>query len=161
MIKDASFASDSYEDRWPRPEEIQHFFLAPPGKRWFFDGNDVAYFTINGVDGTDHLAPDDQRRANISLWLVGDPKLGVHLQWRKWDGKEPRVFYSKGDLTRLREQIENLHGDPSPAGLFVPYEAAWKAVKEFIENDGARSNSIEWIASEDLPPKTFVDPLDA
>lgn len=154
--KSASFASENYEGHWPKPDEIQHCFLAPPAKRWFFDtGNDVAYFRIDGVDGTDHLPPDDDGRATIFLWLVGDPKLGVNLQWTQWGGKQPRSYYSKGDMTRLREVVENLHGDRLLAGFFIPYEAAWEAAKEFIENDGALPKSIEWIDAEHLPPSVF------
>jgi hypothetical protein len=158
MIKRASFASETYVDRWPSPDEIRHFFLASPAKRWFFDtDNDVAYFGAEGVDGTDKLPPDDNGRATIWLWLCGDPELGVHLQWRKWDGKQQYGYSSKGDLARLREVVENLHGDPMSAGLFIPYDAAWKAVKEFIEREGALPKGIEWIADKDLPTDLFPD----
>jgi len=156
--KRASFASESYEDTWPTPDDIQHFFLASPAKCWFFDtGIDVAYFRIEGVDGTDHLPPDDKRRALIYLWLVGHPTLGVQLYWRKWDGKRPHEYSSKGDLTRLREIVQNLHADSFSAGLFIPYDVAWKAVKEFLENDGALPKSIEWIDNEDLPLDLIPD----
>jgi len=45
-----------------------------------------------------------------------------------------------------------------PIGLYVPFEAAWKAVKEFIETGGAFPQSIEWIANNDLPLNSFPDP---
>jgi len=61
-------------------------------------------------------------------------------------------------LTRLREWVRSTHDTPLPAGLFVPFETAWKAVKEFIETDGELPKSIEWIANRDLPPNTFPDP---
>jgi hypothetical protein len=68
------------------------------------------------------------------------------------------MFSSKGDLSRLHELVHATHGTPLPAGLFVPIEAAWKAVKEFIETDGELPKSIAWIANRDLPPNTFPDP---
>jgi hypothetical protein len=61
-------------------------------------------------------------------------------------------------LTRLREWVRSLHDTPLPVGLFIPFEQAWKAVKEFIETDGQLPKSIEWIANRDLPPNTFPDP---
>jgi hypothetical protein len=45
----------------------------------------------------------------------------------------------------------------SNIGLFVPFESAWRAVKDFIESDGELPTSIEWIASRDLPPGTFPE----
>jgi hypothetical protein len=52
-----------------------------------------------------------------------------------------------------------LHGDLRPIGLYIPYEKAWLAVKEFIETDGNLPNSIEWVPGRELPPGTFPDPL--
>jgi hypothetical protein len=68
------------------------------------------------------------------------------------------TYSSKGDLRRLREWVRGLHDTPLPIGLFISYEEAWKAVKEFIETDGQLPKSIEWIANRDLPPNTFPDP---
>jgi Immunity protein Imm1 len=55
------------------------------------------------------------------------------------------MFSSKGDLSRLHELVEATHGTPLPVGLFVPIEAAWQVVKEFIETDGELPKSIAWI----------------
>jgi hypothetical protein len=73
-----------------------------------------------------------------------------------WRHKEN--FVSKGDLTRLGEIVRALHGTRLPVGLFIPFERAWMAVKEFIETDGRLPSSIEWIANNDLPPNTFPPP---
>jgi hypothetical protein len=67
---------------------------------------------------------------------------------------------SKGDLSRLRELAFSLQGSPLPVGLFISYEKAWQAVKEFMERDGALPTSIEWVRNEDLPPNTFPDPAE-
>jgi hypothetical protein len=45
-----------------------------------------------------------------------------------------------------------------PVGLFIPFEAAWTAVQEFIDKDGLRPRSIEWVDNYDLPPDTFPAP---
>jgi hypothetical protein len=64
MEKFSDFASREMK-QWPRPEDIAHYFLAPPGQRWFFEtGVDGALFEIEGVDGTGHLMPETWR------WLV-------------------------------------------------------------------------------------------
>lgn len=63
-----------------------------------------------------------------------------------------------GDLNRLNELVRSSHGTPLPVGLFVPFEQAWPAVKEFLLNDGRRPESIEWVANVDLPSNTFPDP---
>jgi hypothetical protein len=83
----------------------------------------------------------------------------VLLIWTKWGGGYKENYSSKGDLERLGERVQTLHGDLLPVGLFVPFPTAWKAVKEFLETDGALPKSIEWIADKDLPPNTFHDPL--
>jgi hypothetical protein len=71
-------------------------------------------------------------------------------------------------MSRLKEWVRNLHNDPLPVGLFIPFplpvglfipfKRAWLAVKEFIETDGELPKSIEWIANKDLPAGTFSDP---
>ena len=61
-------------------------------------------------------------------------------------------------MSRLKEWVRNLHNDPLPIGLFIPFKNAWLAVKEFIETDGALPKSIEWVANKDLPAGTFPDP---
>jgi hypothetical protein len=143
---------------WPAPKELEPFFLSPPGKRWFFQTrNDGGVLAAEGVDNTEHLLPG-AGRIDIRLEMCGHPELGVFLYYLKTGGDDRGAFSSKGDLTKLREWVRTLHNDPMPVGLFIPYGDAWKAVKEFIETDGALPKSIEWIANSDLPPGTFPDP---
>ncbi|HZP75534.1 MAG TPA: Imm1 family immunity protein [Pseudolabrys sp.] len=158
MKKRAYFASENY-DGWPEPTEIEDYFLAPPGQEWFYEGgNDTAGFNADGVDGTEHLELG-KGRINISLALWGHPKHGVQLFWSKKGGGRNESYSSRGDLNRLRELVHTMQGTPLPIGLFVPFPAAWKAVKEFLETDGALPKSIQWIASRELPPDTFPDPV--
>jgi immunity protein Imm1 of predicted polymorphic toxin system len=157
VSKRAYFASRDYNG-WPRPEEIEHYFLAAPGQRWFFEtGNDTAGFDLEGAEDTGHLASTADGRIDVSLELWGNPRFGVLLIWSKWGGGHGQTFTSKGDLTRLREFVRTTHGDLRPVGLFVPYEQAWKAVREFLETEGARSKSIDWIENADLPADTFPE----
>jgi hypothetical protein len=90
--------------------------------------------------------------------MDGHPELGVLLGWSKWNRHEGLNYFSKGDLGRLREFVFTMHGDPRPVGLYIPFDQAWKAVKEFLETEGQLAESIEWVDGRDLPPDTFPDP---
>lgn len=150
---------DVFDGRgWPTPRQLEHYFLAPPGQRWTFEtGNDSWGLDLLGADGTEHLETN-KGRIDICLEMWGHPDLGVLVIYSKWGGGHKQTYTSKGDLSRLRELVRGMHGTPLPVGLFIPYETAWKAVKEFIETDGKLPTSIEWIANRDLPANTFPDP---
>ena len=98
-------------------------------------------------------------RVDIRLEMWGNPKLGVLLIYSKLGRPDGFAFTSKGDFSRQGLYTQTLHGDPMPAWLYIPFEEAWKAVKEFIETDGALPKSIEWISNKDLTPDTFPDPI--
>lgn len=159
MKKQAYFASQRRQG-WPAPEELERYFLAPPGKRWFFETrNDGGNFSAEGLYGTGDLEPKTGR-VDVVLYFIGHPELGVTLQYSRWDGRaqQKSTFHSRGDLSRLREFVRSFHGTSLSKGLFIPYADAWRAVKEFIETDGELPTSIEWVANRDLPPGTFPDP---
>jgi hypothetical protein len=156
MGKIGYFASKPIRN-WPKPEEIEHYFLAPPGERWFFEtGNDGASFTREGVDGTEHLQAY-KGRIDIDLTMWAHPTLGVLLNWSKWGGSHKQMYISKGDMTRLRDYVRAEHGTPLSVAFFIPFEKAWTAVKEFLESDGDLPKSIEWVANSTLPRDTFPD----
>jgi hypothetical protein len=157
MRKRSHFASRR-SNGWPNPAEIERYFLAPPGQRWFFETrNDSAGFAVEGVNGTEHLEPyKDRIDIHLSMW--GHRELGVLVFYQKFGGGHREAFTSKGDMTRLREWVRSTHDTPLPVGLFIPYEQAWKGVKEFLETDGQLPKSIEWVANRDLPAGTFPDP---
>lgn len=143
---------------WPSPKELEPYFLAPPGKEWFYaDGNDGAVLKAEGLHGTEKLGLG-KGRVDVSLMMWGNPDFGVQLIYSKYGGGHKDTFLSKGDLTRLQEWVRDLHDTPMPVGLFIPFRKAWPAVKEFIETDGELPKSIEWIAERDLPPNTFPGP---
>jgi hypothetical protein len=137
---------------------LERYFLAPPGRRWFFETeNDSACLAAEGVDGTEHLEAD-KGRIDVDLDMWGNPEHGVLLIYSKWGGGLKQTYSSKGDFARLRERVRSMHDTVLPVGLFIPFDKAWTAVKEFIETDGKLPKSIEWIANRDLPPNTFPDP---
>src|SRR4029453_2374860 len=69
---------------WPSPEELEPYFLRPPGQCWAFEsGNDNAGLAAEGVDGTEDLDPNDGR-IDVDLDMWGHPDLGA------------RSFYPKG-----------------------------------------------------------------
>jgi hypothetical protein len=96
-------------------------------------------------------------RIDIDLDLMGNPGLGVFVMYRQFGPGRRQTAYSKGDMRRLGEWVPNAYEDLIPVALFIPFERAWPAVKEFIETDGGLSGSIEWISSGDLPPGTWPD----
>jgi hypothetical protein len=158
MRKTAYFASRPL-DHWPEPEEMKRYFLSPPGKRWFFEtGNDSADLRAEGVAGTEHLKLEEGRiDASLAMW--GHPELGVLLIYSKHAGGHREVYSSKGNLSRLGDLVRSMHDTPLPAGLFIPFEQAWVAVREFIETDARRlPNGIDWVSNRELPPNTFPDP---
>ena len=146
-------------DDWPAPQELRQYFFAPPGQEWFHTGgNDTAGLTAEGLYGTENEDHLNGNRVDLDFYIYGIPSLGVLLIYHKHGGGYQEVFTSKGDMTRLCEWVRNLHNDPLPVGLFIPFPKAYDAVKEFIETDGQLPKCIEWVANKDLPPNTFPDP---
>jgi hypothetical protein len=146
---------------WPRPDQLEKYFAqngelwSPGGKE---RGNDHWALRAEGLNGTQALSRNES--ANLELGMVGSPDHGVLLQYVKWDGRIQRrdCYLSKGDLSRLGRFMYSLHGDPYSLALFIPFEQAFNAVRQFIETDGELPTSIEWVAARDLPPETFPDP---
>jgi hypothetical protein len=144
--------------RWPYPEEIRHFFFPKSGEAWFStSGNDTASFSLEGVEGTEHLE-FGRGRIDIDLGMIGHPQYGVQLNWARRGPPRRTDYYSLHDPARLNQYVNSLHGDPQPIGLYIPFAAAWKAVEDFLLNDGARSTRITWIDGRDLPPDAFPPP---
>jgi hypothetical protein len=157
MMRKRAYFDSYWGTGWPDLKWLEPYFLKRE-PRWFAGtGNDSAGFSAQGVDGTEHLEPGKDR-IDVRLDLWGNPNLGVLMIWSKSGGGHREMFTSKGDMARLRELVRSTHDTPLPIGLFIPFDAAWKAVKEFIETDGALPKSIVWIANGDLPENTFPDP---
>lgn len=145
---------------WPDKAWLEPYFLTPAGRRKFFEsGNDSWGLKAYGVGGTDHLLPHTGR-IDLDLTILGSPEHGVLLCYQTSGPDGMETHYSKGDLQRLHEWVKTMHGDLMPTGLFIPFEWAWKAVKEFLEREGALPKSISWIASRDIPADAFPDPYE-
>ncbi|MEA2818426.1 MAG: hypothetical protein QOJ86_430 [Bradyrhizobium sp.] len=142
---------------WPAPDDLKKYFSVG-GPLWELGGNDNWYLDVQGLYGTETLP--QRYSVNARLGMTVSPEHGVMLNYDKWDGRIQRKdsYVSRGDLSRLGRFMYSLHGDPLSLGLFIPFEEAWKAVKEFIERDGELPTSIAWVAVKDLPPETFPDP---
>jgi Immunity protein Imm1 len=157
MKKDIYF-DDFFGPGWPTLSELEPYFLAPRGKEWFYTGgNDSGGLSIEGLDGTDQL-PYGRGRKDIRLSMYGNPELGVLLQYSRIGGMPRQDWFSKGDMTKIRQWVRTLHDDPMPVGLFIPFDQAWLAVKEFMETEGNLPTGIEWVSSNDIPDNTFPDP---
>jgi hypothetical protein len=158
-VRKIGYFDQYWGEGWPDTKWLQKFFLAPKGQQWSYrGGNDNWGLTLEGVEGTEHFEPTDRRRINIYLDMWGHPELGVLLIYKKIGGSYGEVYSSRGDLSRLKEHVRGLHDTLLPIGLFIPFENAWLAVKEFMETDGNLPKSIEWIANDKLPPGTFPPP---
>lgn len=73
-------------------------------------------------------------------------------------GSQGRDWFSKDDMSRIRQWVRSLHNDPLPLDLFIPFDKAWLPVKEFMDTEGRLPTSIAWIDSDDVPDNTFPDP---
>jgi Immunity protein Imm1 len=157
-VKKRTYFATYWGAGWPTVTWLEPYFLTASGRSQFFEGgNDSWGFHAEGVDGTEHQEAN-KGRIDIHLEMWGNPDLGVLIIHSKRGGGHKETYTSKGDMSRLGELVRGMHGTPLPVGLFIPFEIAWKAVKEFIETDGALPTSIEWIANRDLPENTFPDP---
>lgn len=160
MIKYAYFHTFR-DESWPAQEFLKPYFKNPPHDAisWFPNsGNDSGVIRLEGLDATEHL-PWGRGRKDIELTMWGRPELGVLMQYARYGGGVPRQdWFSKGDMSRIREWVRSLHSTPLPVGLFIPFDRAWLAVKEFMETEGQMPTSIEWVNSTELPENTFPDP---
>ena len=127
MRKTANF--DTHWGRgWPELKSVERYFIGEQNDPWLSEANsDSALFSLEGLNGTDHLLPHEGRR-DIRLSIWSHSLHGLLLMYEKTGDEFGDIYYSAGNLTRLREWVRSLHGDPLPVGLFIPYERAWIAV---------------------------------
>ncbi len=159
-MKKRTYFHDYRGGGWPELKWLEHFFLTAAGRKQAFGEQESWGLKIDGLDGTEHLQPYKDR-IDLNLTIQGDLDHGILLWYNKSGGGHWEAKYSKGDPTKWREWVETVQGDQMSVALFVPFEVAWKAVKEFIERDGALPRCIEWIADKDLPDYAFRPDLAA
>jgi hypothetical protein len=158
MIRRTYF--DSYQgEGWPDEKWLSHYFLTESGRRQFFaNGNDSWGLKAYGLNGSQNLPPS-QGRIDVDLTILGHSDLGILLCYHKSGGGSSEIRYSKGNLDFLQEQVETLHGDKVPAGLFISFDLAWAAVREFMAKDGELPGNIPWISANELSADVFSSPL--
>jgi len=159
MRKEGSF-DNHWGDGWPDIKNVEACLIDPVRRSELFaKGRDGGCFAVTGLYGTENLRPREGLVSAV-LFIHVNPDHGVKLVYSKWDGRIQQKFSynSKGDLNRLGEFVRSFHGTPLSLGLFISFSTGWEAVKEFILTEGELPRSIEWVATEDLPKKTFPDP---
>lgn len=157
MIRRTYF--DPYQgEGWPDERRLSRYFLTDSGRRQFFaNGNDSWGLKAYGLNGSQNLPPS-RGRIDVDLTILGHPERGILLCYHKSDGRSSEIHYSKGNPDLLLEQIETLHGDKVPAGLFVSFDLAWTAIREFMAQDGELPRNIPWISADELPANAFSPP---
>jgi hypothetical protein len=157
MHRRANFAS-YFGPGWPSIEWMEPYFLTRAGQLSFpRSGCDSACLFGEGLYGTAGLASRKEGRVDVDLATYFNADLGVLLHYQKRGGGFDEVYESKGDVRRLHEWVESTHGTKLPVGLFIPFEMAWEAVKEFITSDGELPKCVEWIRDVDQPPGTWPE----
>lgn len=158
MMEKTAYFDGHWGEGWPELTYIESRIIDAAGRAKYFErGQDGGSFFIEGPRGADNMMPQ-KGQLKTALYLHMNPDHGVKLQYSNWDGHQLVTYHSKGDLGRLDEFARSFHDTPLSLGLFVTFDMGCRAVKEFIETDGALPKSIEWIANGDLPPGTFPDP---
>jgi hypothetical protein len=149
-----SYFDTRFTEQWPTVDEIAPFFIGS-GSLWFdTGGNDSAALVARSVES----GLSSHYRRDVSLRMDGFPNVGVMLHHVT---REPGGRFGRFSLRTSRElasHIRTLHNSPVPFGLITPFEQAFLAVKEFIENDGRLPKSIAWVHENDLPEGTFPLP---
>jgi hypothetical protein len=154
MIKRTYF--DTYDgEGWPDVEWLESYFLTEAGRQKFFaDGNDSWGLKAYGLGGSESQSPLNGR-VDVDLTILGHPELGILLCYDQSTASGRRTYFSKGNMARLNESVETFHGDRVPAGLFLPFQLAWSAIKQFIETEGDLPRCIAWLSADDLPADAF------
>lgn len=156
-MRKRTYFDTHWGDEWPDLDWLGGYFLAPEGRRKFFSDNDSWGIKAYGVEGTETLEPG-RGRIDIDLTIQGHPTFGILLFYHRYGDPSRAAFYSKGDISRLGEWVRTMHDDLMPVGLFIPFEDAWAAVKQFIETDAALPTCIPWLKDHQLPAGSFPSP---
>jgi immunity protein Imm1 of predicted polymorphic toxin system len=138
---------------WPDPGQLRPYFFDPSLRDWAATRGDCRGLMATEVSPNE--LPGWNGPSEVHLVLTANQFHGVSLNYQRFGGGHRKGYFSRGDLRRLREWAETRQGDLLPAGLFIPFDDAWRAVKEFIERDGALPECIEWVEGKDLPLGTF------
>ena len=156
---------DHWGKYWPDQNELKTFFLTQRGRQnWSYGGNDGWLLECQGVNGSGDLPAYGKTgptgigsRIDANFTMDANLDLGVLLGFDRFGGGFNDHYCSTGDLTRLHEWVRTLHGDLRPVGLYIPFDDAWSALKEFMDTGGELPKCIPWIRTSELPSDAFPD----
>lgn len=162
MRKNGAIAGNWVNDGWPALSYVESCFLDPVIREkniaWGSDGGNLS---VDGLYGTEGL-PERGGLVTATLYIFMNAQFGASLQLTRWDGRTQKqtTHVSKGDLSRLDVFVFSKHETPLSVGLFIPFERAWLAVKEFMKTEGELPTAITWCDARDLPSGTWPDLAD-
>jgi hypothetical protein len=147
---------------WPDKAWLEPYFLTRPGRCEAFGdhggswglGMELGLGLIDSATRPFGVS----RRIAVDLAIVGHPDLGALLCYQRLN-HGGGVFFSKGHLSRSGGWA-TVYDDAMPVEFCVPFEAAWSAIEQFIETEGALPTSIGWVAGRDLPLEALREPLE-
>jgi hypothetical protein len=142
---------------WPDRHWLAPYFLTPAGRQAVFGfRNNHWGLKARGVDGTEDMP--FPKEIDINLHIIGKPELGVLLHYERLSVADGYGYFSLRNPKMLRTLVEAKPGTRMPLGLFIPFEQALQVVVEFIDTNGVRPKSVEWISEADMPEGSFPEP---
>jgi Immunity protein Imm1 len=142
------FDDQASDTSWPQIQSLSEYFKPLLGTTpWKFKthGLDDVWFWISQKDA-EHF------EVRTELRLIGVPGYGVYISyWQSGVKTGGLNFYAKGDLARIKDCAANRRGDLFSLALLVPFSAAYSALAEFLETNGALPKCIEWVEPSEVP----------
>jgi Immunity protein Imm1 len=141
------FDDQASDTSWPQIQSLNEYFKPWLGTTpWKFKTQnlDDAWFWICQKDA-EHF------EVRTELRLIGLPGYGVYISYWQSGAKSGDVnLYAKGDIARAKDCAANRRGDVFSLALLVPFSAAYSALAEFLETDGALPGCIEWMEPSEV-----------
>jgi hypothetical protein len=106
MRKEGAFDTH-WGDGWPDMATVEACMTDPKRREQMFaSGADGGCFSIEGLYGTENLAPRTGL-VSATLCLYLNPDHGAMLLYSRWDGRvqKQQGYNSKGDMSRLGEFV--------------------------------------------------------
>ena len=117
----------------PSEDFMKTLFLSPSNDYWRRGSGDACLEFGHG----------DSRK---KLLILPSDSFCVYLKYIEGQN----TWLSLQDSNRLKEMLECSDEWHASAGLFLPKEKAWLAIKEFSRT-GTRCDQIQWIRPSELP----------
>ncbi len=139
---------------WPPIATLEREFMDPTRREWaYWDGSGAAggYMKISGIEGTE-AQPDGRTRSGATISIRAHRQFGATLSHHWWDAKSATAttHLSLGDRSLLSQMTTLDDRQPYPIGLFIPFELAWLAFRDFIQEPTRVTSAVPWINGVDL-----------